>query len=200
MIMNEYTLEDLSESSGLPIRTLRFYIQEGLLPGPDTRGKYATYSSEHLESLQLIVRLKDMHLPLKEIKQLLESMTADDITRILKYQQKLNLQNLPNVETQKPKNAVTDDALQYIKNLTKIHENIYDSHYPAERPQITPPKIMAQSKPAPAGIQEQWQRILLEEGVELHIRTSLYQEKHELVDELINYVKNLFRIRKDNRS
>ena len=45
---DELTLEDLVNISGLPIRTVRFYIQEGLLPGPDSRGKNARYTEEHL--------------------------------------------------------------------------------------------------------------------------------------------------------
>jgi DNA-binding transcriptional MerR regulator len=49
---DEFTLEELEKMSGLPIRTLRFYIQEGLLPGPDTRGKFARYSQKHLDTIR----------------------------------------------------------------------------------------------------------------------------------------------------
>ena len=68
---DELTLEDLAVQRGLTLRTLRFYRQEGLLPGPDTRGKYARYSQQHLDRLELIRRMKDLRLPLQEIRQLI---------------------------------------------------------------------------------------------------------------------------------
>ena len=59
----EYTIEDLENHSGIPTRTLHYYMQLGLLPGPDKRGKYASYSQEHIDRLDLILILKEMHLP-----------------------------------------------------------------------------------------------------------------------------------------
>src|SRR5690242_10862011 len=59
MLENEqtYTIEELAEQVGTPVRTIRFYIAEGLLSGPGTRGKAASYSGEHLLRLRLIRRL-----------------------------------------------------------------------------------------------------------------------------------------------
>ena len=59
----ELTIEELANQSGLPLRTLRFYIQEGILQGPDTRGKFARYSQQHLDRIELIRRLKDLRTP-----------------------------------------------------------------------------------------------------------------------------------------
>ena len=79
----ELTLEDLAKLSKMSIRTLRYYIQEGLLPGPDTRGKFASYSREHLARIKMIKRLKDKYLPLQQIKQLLDNMSEDDIHQMM---------------------------------------------------------------------------------------------------------------------
>jgi len=87
----ELTLEELASISLVPIRTLRFYIQEGLLPGPDTRGKNATYSNQHLERIEMIKRLKEHFLPLQQIKSLLDNMSEDDIQKILIYREQFKL-------------------------------------------------------------------------------------------------------------
>ena len=72
------TLEELADQSGLSIRTIRYYIQVGLLDGPDTHGKFASYSPEHLDRLELISRLKERtHLPLEEISKLFRHGTPE---------------------------------------------------------------------------------------------------------------------------
>lgn len=66
---NEYTLEDLAQQLGIHPRTIRSYIQQGLLRGPDTMGRNARYSVYHLQRLEQIKTLKDEHgLTLDEIR------------------------------------------------------------------------------------------------------------------------------------
>jgi DNA-binding transcriptional MerR regulator len=48
------TLAELSEASGVPARTLRFYIARGLLQGPAKAGRGATYTEEHLLRVEQI--------------------------------------------------------------------------------------------------------------------------------------------------
>lgn len=45
------TIDDLAARAEVPIRTVRFYIAEGLLPGASSRGKGASYTQEHLDRL-----------------------------------------------------------------------------------------------------------------------------------------------------
>ena len=51
---DDLTLEELAKLSRMPLRTLRYYITEGLLIGPDTRGKNASYPRLNLERLEMI--------------------------------------------------------------------------------------------------------------------------------------------------
>lgn len=48
------TLAELSEKSGLPARTIRFYIARGLLDGPVKAGRGAAYTSAHVARLEKI--------------------------------------------------------------------------------------------------------------------------------------------------
>ena len=61
------TLAELAEQSGLPGRTIRFYIARGLLPGPTKAGRGARYEREHLERLRQIAQWQTQGLSLLEI-------------------------------------------------------------------------------------------------------------------------------------
>ncbi len=52
------TLADLARESGLPARTIRFYITRGLLDGPVKAGRGAAYTPEHLARLERIKALQ----------------------------------------------------------------------------------------------------------------------------------------------
>ncbi len=71
----EYSLKELSELAGVTPRTVRYYIVEGLLPPPLTTGRNASYGQEHLDRLHAIVTLKEMYLPLREIRDRLDTLT-----------------------------------------------------------------------------------------------------------------------------
>src|SRR3954464_11640452 len=53
------TIEELARRADVPVRTVRFYIAERLLPGPGARGRDAVYSEEHLLRLLLVRRLSE---------------------------------------------------------------------------------------------------------------------------------------------
>ena len=48
----EMSLAELAEQSGVPGRTIRFYIARSLLPGPSQAGRGASYGQEHIRQLQ----------------------------------------------------------------------------------------------------------------------------------------------------
>jgi DNA-binding transcriptional MerR regulator len=70
-VKESMTLAEVAEASGLPARTIRFYIARGLLSGPVKGGRSAAYTAEHLASLDLIKRLQS------------EGRTLADIARTL---------------------------------------------------------------------------------------------------------------------
>ena len=70
-------LTELADRAGVSIRTVRYYIQQGLLPKPEARGPGAHYTEEHLDRLLLVKRLQREHLPLAEIRRVLESSAGE---------------------------------------------------------------------------------------------------------------------------
>jgi DNA-binding transcriptional MerR regulator len=61
------TLAELAEDSGVPARTIRYYIARGVLPPPVVGGRGALYAEEHLERLGRIQKLQAQGLTLAQI-------------------------------------------------------------------------------------------------------------------------------------
>ena len=75
----EYTIESLSKLVGLQRRTIRNYITQGLLRGPDSLGRNARYTDYHLKRLKLIKQMKlVLNLSLSEIRRLLNTAGANE--------------------------------------------------------------------------------------------------------------------------
>ncbi len=83
---HRYSMVDLERETGVPARTIRYYISEGLLPPAHGRGPGATYDLGHLLRLKMIQRLKAEHLPLDEIKRRLGDLADEDIEQMLAIQ------------------------------------------------------------------------------------------------------------------
>ena len=65
---------ELAERGGVTVRTIRYYIEEGLLPMPPRRGKYGDFDTSYLERLRLIQRLKEERLSIPAIRLRLAEM------------------------------------------------------------------------------------------------------------------------------
>jgi DNA-binding transcriptional MerR regulator len=194
----EFSIDDLEKHSGLSIRTLHYYMQKGLLPSPDKRGKYASYSQEHLDRLDLILILKEMHLPLKEIRELLDSLTPEEIQHYRDDQEDL----LVKLKTAKPdaqeSNTVSKtSAIDYIKGLEKAQNQFYQ----LREEQINSPYFMNNQsivgKELSTGAErlseeERWRRVSLTDGIELHIRETRDKETLYKLERLRSFAKSLF--------
>jgi DNA-binding transcriptional MerR regulator len=67
-----YAIGDLAELAGVSRRTVRYYVQEGLLPAPLGVGRGNHYSREHLDQLLKVKALQEGGRTLEEIRRLLE--------------------------------------------------------------------------------------------------------------------------------
>ena len=67
----EKTLAELADATGIPARTIRFYISRGLLAGPAKAGRGAVYTSAHQDRLEKIKALQAQGRLLSEIAPLM---------------------------------------------------------------------------------------------------------------------------------
>jgi DNA-binding transcriptional MerR regulator len=63
-----YGVEELAALGGVTRRTVRYYVQEGLLPAPLGVGRGRHYGPQHLERLQALKALQERGLSLEEIR------------------------------------------------------------------------------------------------------------------------------------
>jgi DNA-binding transcriptional MerR regulator len=62
-----YGPDDLAERAGVSRRTVRYYVQRGLLPAPSGLGRGKHYSEAHLARLIRIRTLQEAGVPLERI-------------------------------------------------------------------------------------------------------------------------------------
>lgn len=74
-----YSLDELAALVELPKRTVRYYIQLGLVDRPDGIAKGARYGPRHLERLLLIRKWQHAGLSLERIRELIEAPDEDSI-------------------------------------------------------------------------------------------------------------------------
>lgn len=189
---NEYTLNQLAKLSQVSPRTVRYYIEFGLLPAPTQSGPLARYTDEHLDRLRQIRRLQDFHQPLAEIRRRLESLAPEQAAAL--------------AEGTGADEPGTDSALDYITRLLQPPGSTPATTVPPQptpAPMATPtsaplPMPMPTPKPTPASASaptstgtSQWDRITLDPDVELHIRRPLTRQKNRRVERLINIAREL---------
>lgn len=71
-------ISELSERSGVPVATVKFYIREGMLPrGQTVSATRAEYGDDHLARLRLIAALAEVRgLPLAKVRDILALVDA----------------------------------------------------------------------------------------------------------------------------
>jgi DNA-binding transcriptional MerR regulator len=67
-----FSLEEIAALAGLPRRTVRYYIQSGLIDRPQGIGKGAYYTQHHVEQLLLVRKWQLAGLSLERIGELLQ--------------------------------------------------------------------------------------------------------------------------------
>ena len=71
-----FTIDELSQHTGVPGRTIRFYQSQGVLPSPRREGRVAFYDEDHVRRLHLIADLRHRGLRLDAIRDALEQLES----------------------------------------------------------------------------------------------------------------------------
>ena len=196
MATEKYLIHELAELAQTTVRTIRYYTDEGLLPQPEILGKYAYYSAEHLRRLELIRQMKEAYLPLREIRQKLLGMNEAEISQW----QPPDPRRVAETADAQTGAEPGVSAKAYIARLMGAPPPAPASPL-AQLPAPPPPGArlpdlkspLAQPTPQPAPpTPENWQRIRLAPGVELHLQEPLAAELDSRVRQLIRYAQKIF--------
>ena len=83
MIEPTYDIQELVNASGVPRRTIYFYVQQGILPPPQGAGLAAHYGDDHLLRLRLLPILRQQGLRLDDIRARFAQMNVDEMQRLI---------------------------------------------------------------------------------------------------------------------
>ena len=168
MTNNTLTLQEICERASVTPRTVRYYIQQGLLPPPDGAGRGATYSQVHLDRLQLILKLKKQHQPLTQIRRRLEGVNPEDVARLLRSTTVVK----------------ANSAADYVRAVLS-----------GQQANIEPPLALPAPsfhKPRQTQTRSRWERHTISPEVEIHIQRPLSREANHRVRELLHLAQKLF--------
>lgn len=186
------TIEELAEQVGTAVRTIRFYIAEGLLPGPGTRGKAATYSDDHLLRLRLIRQLSERHVPLAEMRALLARLSYEEAQALLAEEEEHAMQREQAAQAPSPKDYLATLLSQARAARQAVPPPAPPVNPAPPLPPVSPPPAsppMKPYQPAPAlslaQPQEVWQQWELAPGVELHVRADVAARQRRLIERLL---------------
>lgn len=74
---HSYVLNELCSLVDLPVRTVRYYVQQGLVDRPEGETRAARYGERQLEQLKLIKKWTTAGLSLDRVRELLEGEVTD---------------------------------------------------------------------------------------------------------------------------
>lgn len=182
MTAEEYLIGELANKTGVSVRTIRYYISEGLLPSPQSRGRYTIYDEEYIDRIATIKRLKEAFLPIKEIRTMLETKSEAEINEFLSI-----------YEDTGPSN----EALDYISSMMDK-----EKHYQAEpagiQKQAPMPELFSARSRMPSArgsnhLEDNsvWRRFEIVPGFEVHVREDVFKQSGKIVFNLIESAKKV---------
>jgi DNA-binding transcriptional MerR regulator len=196
------TLRELTDAAGVSVRTVRYYIAEGLLPPPAGSGPGSVYTAAHLDRLQVIHRLKGAYLPLKEIRRHLSGLDDDGVRALLSRDRDEAGPESRFDQIFDPSMADAREYLSMMESSQSYHTEPLglalppSASAPSQRPRQRPvPSFAAPARPLPVQQAEAtlWHRIPLGDEAELVISDEVYARHPDRVDWLVRWARKVFR-------
>jgi DNA-binding transcriptional MerR regulator len=195
---DKFLINQLARQANVSVRTIRYYINEGLLPSPEVRGRYSYYDESYLLRIRLIKRLQDAFLPLKEIRLQMEALDIAEIKNLLAEKDE---KNIPASELSRleynilPGIKETSSAAEYITRILEARPVVpgrleRTGHRQLQAAPSAP--LAAKQVLKGADRNDTWRRVEIIPGIELHIQDSLYKKHFNMIDRLIEFTRNLF--------
>jgi DNA-binding transcriptional MerR regulator len=157
----EYTINELSEATGVEPRTIHYYIKEGLIPSSSQKGSAARYGEQHVVRLKLVRQLQAAGLRLSRIRSILGSIGDEEARSYLAEAEAGTL----DVQT----NAGLHRVFAENRNMV-CDRNVSFSELaaPASRLGSTyrNPNLFR-------SVEERWTRVTIVDGVEVALRDDL---------------------------
>ena len=177
-----YTIYELSEQSGVEPRTIRSYVEKGIISGPDSLGRAARYPQESLDRLKVLQLLRDANrsLTLDQIRRLLQSIGPSELSGLADGRIRIGavldadedsrhaaINYLRSLHSQSPPPNAT--AL-FQRHESRGHEAFEDQLPVFEEAALALAKLAGLTSSSRSARIEQWYRLELTPDIELSVR------------------------------
>lgn len=141
-------------------RTVRYYLTEGLIsPAEDKQGTASVFVYRHLLQLLAVKKLQAQHLPIRQIRELVDGRSERELERLLGAE---------------GAEAAKNEALSYLEKLLTAApasppQQASRQRVPAAASAAIEPEQTARQSNAPGLGGGTWSRVELEPGLELHV-------------------------------
>lgn len=181
----EVTLEELATQTGYTPRTIRSYVERGLIPPPTGRGTAARYGEEHLVPLLFLRQVRKAvgdELPLGVLQRLLHILPASQVARIARGEEDVTALALPGFGVPLPPPAPEKHRSERIASAAAwafVHEH----GDPAGSIAHSPPAVLYSApRHAPPPTQDVWTVIDVTPSLRLSMRGSHPETARTLAD------------------
>ena len=132
-------------------RTIRYYMAEGLVQTPEERqGTASVFGYINLLQLLTVKKLQAEHLPIRKIRELVAGKSEQELETLL------------GIGSTAAKKSRETEAKRYLESLLA----------PTPSPAAPPLKEATAAPPQQTDQSQSWQRVEIEPGLELHIRSD----------------------------
>jgi DNA-binding transcriptional MerR regulator len=186
MDKESYLINQLAERAGVTVRTIRYYVNEGLLPPPQTKGRYSAYDEDYLYRIRLIKYYKEAYLPLSRIRELLESMTPGQIRETVEmYEKEPPEFNLPSPSEPLILGQENLSAREYLRRIQEPPANYQSSELNRVNLHMALPLMSRTPGDDDDEGELSWKRIEAADGIELLVREDVYRKRRQEIDMLL---------------
>jgi DNA-binding transcriptional MerR regulator len=175
------TLEELAELSRETPRTIRYYVEKGLLASPGL-GRSVRYGPELVDRLRLIQVLQQLGLPLARIRERLEKLSPADVPGALANA------NADLALHQTSQGRLSGSPAEYAERLLDSSRRSRSSQTAATLP--TTQGLLFEEPVLPAS--QSWDRYALSPDVEIHVRRPLSNPDQRKLRQLVRFGLELF--------
>lgn len=199
-----FAITELAALTDIPVRTIRYYIAQGLLPSPGREGPSTRYDEAFLARLQLINQLRAAHLPLAEIRKRLATLTDDEAMALvavpapeppesaIDYVRALLEPRSPVGPTSPVQPSASPAPPMLLKRAAMEPTATFEPAVPAGPAAPDAAALPATDRKPPTSERSQWERIVIEPDVELHVRRPLSRHQNRRVERLLAFIRELY--------
>lgn len=208
----QFNARDLAERAGTTVRTVHYYVSEGLLPPPEGATRNALYGMQHLARLRIISALRAEGLSLAAIRsrlallddpavldilQTLERFEADvqagDVTVLglieaAVVDQSSSIDSLPNLAP-----PILEAPTPYGEAASDDSARAYVDRMLSRSGAPPPLRSRREAHVQPKQPPQTWHHFTIEDGIELRVRDDRLRPELRRIEAFIDTVRDLAR-------